>query len=612
MPAPENITPAISENTGSVSRPHRIAAHANILRLEVIEGPRLDPFVLPIPGTAVLGRSVKCALKTPEHELSISREHCRFEIDHAGRVTVRDLTSRHGTHVNNRKLIENEDAPLSPGDQLKIGPWTLRLIATGAGHDPRAVTGAVAPLQDNASAQESLFTLGDAPRETIHRRRLELLLDVAKRTQTVRTEMELASVVVQTLKEATGFSVVAFVRPDLLHNEIHVLEVLSDSHRTDTIVFSRSLIRAAAGGQAVKLRRGTDSLAHTHSLVGVQTCLCVPVMQDGVMTHALYLDCREGHMRIQDDAAAFCQAVADVCALTLSSMRKSELELQRAVMTEQMSTALQIQQTILPPTRGRVLSAAYCLHVEPGRYVAGDLFEIFPLDDRRVALFMGDVSGKGVPAAMMGAMTQSYLTAALHNTADLALSLNALNRHLASKMPDNAFVSMFAALLDVHTGVLTYVDAGHGYWVIRESTGELREPGVETDAGQGLPLRVDPSVPFQPAELILSRGSRLIVFSDGVTEQRQTRSPDSSKVGLPPPPHVPHALPAPAPGTGSTINTHDEFGRRRVLETLAPSLSIEQDVELLLSAVRRFAGGGIDPGQIDLSDDLTIASVQRE
>jgi len=318
-------------------------------------------------------------------------------------------------------------------------------------------------------------------------------------------------------------------------------------------------------------------------------------------------------MRIQDDAAAFCQAVADVCALTLSSMRKSELELQRAVMTEQMSTALQIQQTILPPTRGRVLSSSYCLHVEPGRYVAGDLFEIFPLDDRRVALFMGDVSGKGVPAAMMGAMTQSYLTAALHNTADLALSLNALNRHLASKMPDNAFVSMFAALLDVHTGVLNYIDAGHGYWLVRESTGELREPGVETDAGQGLPLRVDPSVPYQPAELILSKGARLIVFSDGVTEQRQTRTPDSSKIGLPPFPLQPPPPPTPpTPGTGSTINPHDEFGRRRVLESLAPSRSIEQDVELLLSAVRRFAGGGIDPGQIDLSDDLTIASVQRE
>jgi len=611
MPAPEDIPPAITENAGSANRQHRIATHANILRLEVIEGPRLDPFVLPLHGSAVLGRSVKCALKTPEHELSISREHCRFDIDHAGRVTVRDLASRHGTHLNNAKLADNQDAPLVPGDQLKIGPWTLRLVSTGA--DGRAVTGAVAPLQDSSPAQESLFTLGDAPRETIHRRRLELLLDVAKRTQTVRTEMELASVVVQTLKEATGFSVVAFVRPDLPHNEIHVLEVLSDSHRTDTIVFSRSLIRAAAGGQAVKLRRGMDSLAHTHSLVGVQTCLCVPVMQDGVMTHALYLDCREGHMRIQDDAAAFCQAVADVCALTLSSMRKSELELQRAVMTEQMSTALQIQQTILPPTRGRVLSSSYCLHVEPGRYVAGDLFEIFPLDDRRVALFMGDVSGKGVPAAMMGAMTQSYLTAALHNTADLALSLNALNRHLASKMPDNAFVSMFAALLDVHTGVLNYIDAGHGYWLVRESTGELREPGVETDAGQGLPLRVDPSVPYQPAELILSKGARLIVFSDGVTEQRQTRTPDSSKIGLPPFPLQPPPPPTPpTPGTGSTINPHDEFGRRRVLESLAPSRSIEQDVELLLSAVRRFAGGGIDPGQIDLSDDLTIASVQRE
>lgn len=542
------------------------------MRLDIVEGPRHDAFVLPTSGSVTLGRSTRCELRTPELELSISREHCRFTRTSDG-VQICDLGSRHGTYLNDRKLMPQEETPLRAGDLLRIGPWTMRL-ATGA------QTSSIFTLQDSGASHEMMVAVGELNRESINRRRLELLLDCAKRLQSVENEQQLAELVVEMLQDATGFSVVAFIKPELEHDQIVVQAVRSDSFRTDTLVFSRSLIKAAAAGQAVKLRRGMEELSHTVSLAGVQTCMCVPIMGEAAMSHCLYLDCREGHMRIQDDAAAFCQAVADLCSLTLISLRRADAERQRTRLNEQMSTAATIQQAILPPTSGRVQGLSYRMHVEPGRYIAGDLFDIFAIDDRRVAMLMGDVSGKGVPAAMIAALTQSYLTAVLRNTGDLQLSMGSLNKHLAVKMPDNAFVSLFAAVIDTGTGRMEYIDAGHGYWLVRSRQGALAQP---ENAVGGLPLRVSPEDLYQVGETILTPGCRVIVFSDGVVEQRP----------------------------GSSGGHDDEFGMGRVIETLRDTGTPDDDVISVLKAVRRHASRGEDTN-VELADDVTIASVLVE
>lgn len=539
--------------------------------LEALEGPQMKPLSLSGTEPLTLGRGQRCQLRTAEGELSVSREHCRFERAGDGWI-LRDLASRHGTIVNDAKLAPETPHTLKIGDMLRLGPWLFRVSSPHL-----ADRSTMTSMHDSPGARERLMAVTDVAMDTIHRRRLELLLDFSKKAQVARDEVKLAEAVVQTLSDATGYSVVAFIRPDLVHDQLQVLAVHSGTHRNDTVVFSRSLIRAAASGQAVKLRRDADTMPmQTNSLVGVQTALCVPVMVDTKMAGCLYLDCREGHMKIQDDAAAFCQAVADVCSMCLSAMKSVELELARTRNEEQMHAAMQIQQTILPPPGGRVLGVRYAMHIEPGRFIAGDLFDIFQIDDRRLAVIVGDVSGKGVPAAMLAALTQSYLTAALHNTGDLPLSMCALNRHLANKMSDNAFVSMLAVVIDVETRRAQVVDAGHGYWLLRAHDGTVAKPHTLMS---GLPLRVSPELPYQHDELVLDAGSRLIFFSDGVVEQR---SP------------------------GST----DEFGLERVHKAISASHSCEEDIKLVLRSVKSYAAGTSSPDDVDLSDDVTIASIQ--
>ncbi|CAN5799529.1 hypothetical protein BH11PLA1_BH11PLA1_13410 [soil metagenome] len=547
-------------------------------RLEVKQGPRLDALLLPGSGSAIFGRKSTCALRTPDTELSISREHCRFTRLAQGMV-VADLGSRHGTILNGERLKPEVETPLRVGDLLTLGPWTLEATVAGS-----VIT--TMPMVDSGANAARVETMAEMNRAAIDQRRLVMLLDLARGMAEIHDEKALAEAVVDSLRDATGYSAAAFIRPDFKRGQIQLLAL---RHATNTVyqpTFSLSLIKAASEGKAVQVRPNSGAFAEAHSMIGVHTCLCVPVMVDGVMTHCLYLDCREGGaggaggggaLRVQADAADFCQAVADLCAVALGALARADAEQARARMSEQMEAANLIQQVILPQPSGRVRSVTYHMHVEPGRMVAGDLFDIFELDGGRVAVVLGDVSGKGVPAAMIAALTQSYLTAALHSTQDLERSIAGLHRYLCGKIAENKFVSLMAAIIDTRDGSTRYVDAGHGYWLVRRAAGGVEE--LERTEG-GPPLRCVPETSYVTGTLQLNAGDRLMIFSDGVVDQK-------------------------AGGKG------EGFGLARVHDAIAATRSTEEDVTGLLEAVFAHARGGAT-GKPELTDDVTVASVVWE
>jgi len=283
----------------------------------------------------------------------------------------------------------------------------------------------------------------------------------------------------------------------------------------------------------------------------------------------LYLDARREDPAPQNDAAAFCQAIAEMCSLSVAGMERHRLEAERLRFTEQMDAGMAIQRQILPPSKGRIGGVSYSMELRPGRYVAGDLFDILRLDNRRVAFFIGDVAGRAWPAAILMATTQSYLNAALRYFNDPGKAADAVNSHLTTHAPENKFVSLWLGVLDTVSGLLQYVDAGHGYWLLRDPGCEPRT--VRDGQGGGAPLRVIDGIPYRADELMLTPGTRLVLYSDGVAEQ----------VG----------------------RDGEAFGEARVSAALAGSTSPEQDVRAIVQAVLKHAGTET------LDDDLTVGSI---
>ncbi|MFN8731342.1 MAG: SpoIIE family protein phosphatase [Planctomyces sp.] len=557
---------------------------AGSLRLEPVSGPPLSALWIPPAGEITIGRHTSCQVQLPEGERSVSRTHCKLTFS-GGSWFVIDLESRHGTFINGSRLTPHVSHRLHRGDRLKIGPWTLI-----AGY-PGETTFATIQTSDRPGEAEQLITVVDTGRENIHRRRLELLLDCAKRIGAAKDELTLAEGVLDVLAQGTGYTVVAIIRPIAGAEQIDLIAARGPLRASDASAFSRSLVRAASTGQIVRMKKDQTGAAvptpvsgpasgsaaaginNIHSIVssGILTALCVPVMLDNQANLCLYLDSRVGDPRVHDDAAAFCQAVADMCAMALANIRRDRLEIERLRTEEQMGAALDIQRLILPAGAGRFGRLSYAMNVLPGRFVAGDLFDVIPLDEHRTAFFVGDVSGKGVPASIVMATTQSYLNASLRHSRDLVRALADVNRHLADRTPDTRFVSLWLGVLDQRDGTLEYIDAGHGFAILRTPNAP---PTIIPSEG-GPPLRVAPDYPYALDRLSVPSGSRIILYSDGVVEQQ-----------------------GPAPAC-------EEFGSARVLGALARADSCGDDVRLLLSAVRAHAGTSADA----LADDVTIASI---
>lgn len=152
----------------------------------------------------------------------------------------------------------------------------------------------------------------------------------------------------------------------------------------------------------------------------------------------------------------------------------------------------------------------------PAKEVGGDYFDVFPLDDKRIGLFIADVSGKSISACLFMVATKSLLRAFAQKSNSCGDIMNQVNTCLCVDNQSSMFVTAFFAILDVTTGILTYCNAGHNYPYVISVDGTLKEIGV----GHGIPLGVsdDPKLVYNEMVIALKDKECLFLYTDGVTE----------------------------------------------------------------------------------------------
>jgi len=585
------------------------------LRLEPVAGPPAEPFTAAADKPSVVGRQSTCEVVLAD--TAVSRRHAQFACK-GGSWLLSDLESRHGTYLNGIRLNPGEASPIFDGDQVRIGPFTFRVGGP---------TGGARLLTTHDDAASTINRVHRIPAHELSLRaqhRLDLLIDCAASITAASSEQQLAEAVLDALVAGTGFSRAFFVRQHGIAggNSIGQIEVIAardplasvkpgiqnltrsrdpaftPGRAAEVPTFSRSLIQAAMEGQLARLD-GQDNTPQDYgqSIVqlGIQAAICAPVMLDAMPAAYLYLDARRPdpgqgratvvHGQVQPDAAGFCQAVARICGLALSNLKRLELTTRQRRLEDDLEAAREAQVGCMPPTTGSFDQTNYVFQSRPGRYVAGDLFDIFRTLDGKIAMFLGDVEGKGMGAGVLMATAQAYLNASLRRDSDPASALNDLNSRIAGRATDNRFISLWVGVIDPVTRRLRFVDAGHGYWL-------LKHPGCapcRVDTPGGLLVGVDPDGQYQAEELPIEEGSRVIVYSDGLVEQQ-------SPQGV-------------------------EFGNQRVIDSMADCDSPARDVQAMISALLAYASpvpvasgshspAPIRPEQVTLADDVTVASVE--
>ena len=245
--------------------------------------------------------------------------------------------------------------------------------------------------------------------------------------------------------------------------------------------------------------------------------LAVPIVSEGTPIGVLVVADKENRAGgIEDFNASDARILSlfgNQAAIALENARLHREAVEKERMEREIELAASIQRTILPASLPEVPGVVLCGANRPTRQVGGDFYDVFPLAGSRVGFVVADVSGKGVPAALL----VSTLHACLHllfdsGSGDLASVVARVNRHLVRFSTTRKFATLFIAVFDAVTRELRYVNAGH-------NPGILLSGGKVTLLGpSGIPVGMFPAAVHKEESRVISAHDGLVLYSDGSTE----------------------------------------------------------------------------------------------
>jgi serine phosphatase RsbU (regulator of sigma subunit) len=248
------------------------------------------------------------------------------------------------------------------------------------------------------------------------------------------------------------------------------------------------------------------------------TMLVVPLVSRGELVGLLTLGPRLDSHRYSFDDCRLLVILADTSAPELRHAQQAYVEAllarHRERIEQELQTARLIQESLLPKAVPEVIGWGIAACYRPAREVGGDFYDFLALSDGRVGIVLGDVTDKGIPAALVMATTRSMLRAvAAQPAASPGDVLAQVNELLCADLPASMFVTCFYAILDPASGHLQYANAGQDLPYLRQADGATSELRAT-----GMPLGLMPGMRYEECEATLSAGCGLLFYSDGLVE----------------------------------------------------------------------------------------------
>jgi serine phosphatase RsbU (regulator of sigma subunit) len=534
--------------------------------------------VVPLDDASVsLGRAGTNDLCYPD-DVGLSRQHMVFEA-RDGVWAVRDLNSKNGTFVQGIRI--NNVQALRPGDRISAGHLNIEFAAVSAGPAPPSSTvvfvdndvvaaatttvatsleGMMGPDKED-SAKTRIFTGNPQVRALI--RAGQELVGNLKLSELFHVIMDLSLEAV-----GAGRGVLMTVEDD----ELEVRAARGQGFQISSLVRD-SVIRE--GKSMLVLDAQTDTaFRQRQSIVAqnVRSMLAVPLQTRERVIGLIYLDSPNMIRPFSRDDLNLLTVMANVAAIRIEHARLAEVEQAERMLAKDLSQAATIQRGLLPATAPKVDGFDIAGDTSPCRTVGGDYYDFIPFPDGRVGLLVGDVAGKGMPAALMMSSLQARVQVLFETPDDLSQKVARLNKAVASNCPDNRFITFFICVLDPATGNVIYTNAGHNPPLIVRQDGS-----VERLTEGGIILGIMPRFAYQQGSAVLEHGDVLVMYSDGVSE----------------------AMP---------VDEDEEFGEERLAAVVRSSMSTSsaEVVQDILRSVTAFTRGAPP------ADDITVLVARRK
>ena len=252
----------------------------------------------------------------------------------------------------------------------------------------------------------------------------------------------------------------------------------------------------------------------------VRACLAVPLMLNNRVTGMLAVtESKPGRAwNAQDEmllsiVAQHSASTIEAARLRAEEMAKRELEERTRKLEEELSRARDTQMALVPRSPLAMGPWIVTGRIEPARAVGGDAFDYFTLGEQVFGLAIADVSGKGVPAALLMSNVVASLRAFCTGRHPIPFAIQQVNHSFVHSIAKGKFITLWYGEVDVAAGVLKYVNAGHNPPLLRREDGT-----IEHLAEGGVPIGVFDTWDYQQGETKFAPGDTLLLYSDGVTE----------------------------------------------------------------------------------------------
>ncbi|HYT68918.1 MAG TPA: SpoIIE family protein phosphatase [Vicinamibacterales bacterium] len=495
----------------------------------------------------IVGRATTASIVIPDHR--VSRQHARF-LQREGAWWVEDLGARNRTLLNGVPLEHPEK--LRAGDRLQVGDAVLRVIGDSEAPDDRD-TG----LTTSGGDRARMWTINEIHRAIAGPLSVAELLDlILARCFDVLNPEE--GVIM--LRGPDGALATATSR----RRDASTTPVVVPRRLVDEVV---GKVQPALVDDAAYDERFAGSASIISS--GLRSIVAAPIV-DAEGTLGLIMLCsRVAVRRFTQPDLEMLLTIASAAALRVRNLALAEALAARRIVEHELEVAHEVQMAMLPRTMPAYPGLTVSARLKPAHSVGGDLYDV-ALDADRLWFIVADVAGKSIAAALYMAITKALFRATAHGTADVSEVATRMNEQLARDNDRMMFVTALVGCLDLQSGSVSLVDAGHNPAMLA-SRDALREI---LDIPKGTALGVIEHAAYTAARFTLSPHDTLILYTDGLTD---ARSPDGEMFG----------------------EDRVREAMRAVADTLPGSL-----VAHVIAAVERFAGAA--PPE----DDLTLLALR--
>lgn len=482
----------------------------------LVAGNGADERRVPIGSSLVVGRGGSCDLVI--RDLAASRRHLRIDREDGG-FTCRDLGSSNGTRVNGERVTHHR---LADGDEIRVGKTTLVFeLERRTPSRPPEKTVFLQTIIDAEGREQA------APSS-----RSKELLEAAYTLMNSMASTFDPCELVDTILETTMDAVRAQRGAVLFSGDGGRLEPCSRCGRVHTI---RNGERQSAGIEDVEISesvarrvildgenvlyqsaRANGEFDTTASIAALRltSILCVPIRTHERVFGILYIDTDQADHQYSEDDMLLAAAAGNSAGLALENARVHQTLLERQRVDQDIQAAWTIQESFLVhdwPTddpRMEVFGMT-----RPARVVGGDFYDFARLDDDLVGLLIGDVSGKGVPAALTMALLLAEFRLCATGAESTAEVMRRLNERMVARSRRGTFCTAALVALNLATGEVMAANAGH-HPVLR-IRGADAEPSLEPS---GPPLGILDGVDWRDDAAVLEPGEMLLLYTDGIVE----------------------------------------------------------------------------------------------